>query len=158
MFIDKGRCIGCYACMVACKSEHGLGPHPTKPPVANPSGPSLIRVNRVGPKVQGDKVFQYFNPIACMHCLDAPCIPACPCSAIYKDVETGIILVDEAKCTGCEVCRTVCPFDAPQFFDGKLKLCDLCFHRQKEGKSQTACEAVCPAGAIYVKGGKKSPS
>lgn len=149
IFIDKDRCIGCYACQVACKSEHSLAPHPTKPPVCDPKGPELIRVHRVGPEIRNDEVYQYFLPFSCMHCLDAPCIRACPRSAIYRDVETGITLVDESKCIGCKFCLWVCPYGAPQFFDGKLKLCNLCIHRLEEGK-QTACEAVCPARAIYV--------
>lgn len=150
LFIDKNRCVGCYACVVACKSEHGLGPHPTSPPVSHPSGPDLIRVHRIGPEVCGDRILQCFVPTTCMHCHDAPCIKACPQDALYGDVEAGIVRVDEMMCIGCESCLSVCPFDAPQFFDGKLKLCDLCIHRQKEGRSGTACEAVCQAKAIFV--------
>ena len=150
IFIDTDRCIGCYACVVACKAEHGLGPHPTNPPVATPEGPELIRVYRIGPQMRGDEVYQYFLPIACMHCLDAPCIAACPRSAIYKDGETGATLVDESRCIGCKFCLWVCPYGAPQFYEGKMKLCDQCLDRLKEGKKYTACEAVCQARAIYV--------
>jgi Fe-S-cluster-containing dehydrogenase component len=100
--------------------------------------------------VRNDELYQYFIPIACMHCLDAPRISACPRAATYKDAETGITLVDETKCIGCKFCLKVCPFGAPQFSEGKMKICNLCIHRQKEGKKQTVCEAVCQARAIYV--------
>ncbi len=149
IFIDKARCVGCDACIVACKLEHGLPPEPVKPPTADPEGPELIRVHRVGPEVHGDEVHLYFQPISCMHCLDAPCIRACPRSAIYKDGETGITLVERDKCIGCKFCLWVCPYGAPQFSGGKLHLCDLCIHRLGE-KDQTACEAACPARAIHV--------
>ena len=148
IFIDKDRCIGCFACIIACKLEHRLPPDPIKPPLGNPKGPELIRVYQVGPQIRNDEVYQYFMPISCMHCLDAPCIKVCPRSAIYKDGETGITLVNPEKCIGCKFCLWVCPYGAPQFQDGKLKLCNLCIHRLREGK-QTACEAACQARAIY---------
>jgi Fe-S-cluster-containing dehydrogenase component len=147
IFIDKNKCVGCYSCVVACKLEHNLPPYPVDPPQGNPKGPELIRVYQVGPQIRGGEIYQYFQPISCMHCLDAPCIRACPCSAIYKDIETGITLVNEDECIGCKSCLGVCPFGAPQFYDGKLILCDLCIHRLGE---YTACEAACPARAIHV--------
>lgn len=149
IFIDKDKCIGCYACIVACKLEHNLAPYPTKPPLGAPKGPELIRVYQVGPKIRDGDVYQYFLPIPCMHCSDAPCIKACPRSALYKDTDTGITLVDQDKCIGCKFCLWVCPYGAPQFYDGKVNICDLCVHRLEEEK-QTACEATCQARAIYV--------
>jgi Fe-S-cluster-containing dehydrogenase component len=149
IFIDKDKCVGCYSCVVACKLEHNLPPHPAHPPLGNPRGPELIRVYQVGPQILDDQVYHYFQPISCMHCLDAPCIAACPQSAIYKDVETGITLVHEDQCMGCRSCLEVCPYGAPRYYDDKLKLCDLCIHRLAEGKT-TACEAACPARAIHV--------
>jgi Fe-S-cluster-containing dehydrogenase component len=98
-------------------------------------------------------VHQHFQPVLCMHCADAPCIPACPESAIYKDLETGITLVNEDKCKGCKSCLQACPYGAPQFYDDKLNLCDLCIHRlaeQRRGGRRTACEAACPAKLIHV--------
>ena len=149
IFIDKDKCIACYSCTVACKLEHNLPPHPAKPPLGNPKGPELIRVYQVGPEICDDKVYLYFQPISCMHCFEAPCIKACPRSAIYKDSETGVTFIDENKCIGCKFCLWVCPYGAPQFYDGKMNLCDLCAHRLGEGR-QTACEAACPARAIHV--------
>ena len=153
IFIDKDKCIGCYSCIVACKLEHNLPPFPTELPVGDPREPGLIRVYQIGPELHDDEVYQYFQPISCMHCLDAPCIKACPRSAIYKDTNTGITLVNKDKCIGCKFCLWVCPYGAPQFHDGKLNLCDLCIHRigekRQEGR-RTACEAACQARAIHV--------
>jgi Fe-S-cluster-containing dehydrogenase component len=120
IFIDSDKCVGCYSCIVACKLEHNLPPHPVHPPLSNPKGPELIRVYQVGPQIQDDEVHYYFQPILCKHCVDAPCIEACPTSAIYRDIETGIILVKEDECTGCGSCLDACPYEAPYFYDGKL--------------------------------------
>jgi Fe-S-cluster-containing dehydrogenase component len=149
LLVDGDRCVGCHACVVACKLEHDLPPHPASPPIGDPQGPELVRIHQVGPQIGDGEVRQYFEVIVCMHCLDAPCIEACPTQAIHEDAETGITMVDEAECTGCESCLEVCPYGAPQFYDGRLYLCDLCLHRLGEGTS-TACEAACPARAIRV--------
>ena len=153
VFIDGDRCVGCYSCIVACKLEHDLPPHPAYPPVGNPKGPALIRVEQLGPEIRDDEVHQYFQPVLCRHCADAPCIPACPESAIFKDIESGITLVKADECKACRACLQACPFGAPQFYDGKLGLCDLCIDRPAERKRKgryTACEAACPARVIHV--------
>lgn len=149
ILVDGDKCVGCYSCVVACKLEHNLPPYPVHPSLGDPQGPELIRIRQVGSQTRDDEVQQYFQATTCMHCLDAPCIRACPTSAIYKDLETGITLVSEDQCTGCESCLSVCPYGAPQFYAGKLYLCDLCIHRLGEGRP-TACEAACPAKAIHV--------
>ena len=153
VFVDRDRCIGCHSCIVACKLEHDLPPHPARPPIGNPKGPALIRVDHFGPEIRDDEVHQNFQPILCRHCADAPCIPACPEAAICKDIETGITLVNEDECKGCRSCLQACPYGAPQFYDDKLHLCDLCIHRlAEEGPDgrRTACEAACPARVIRV--------
>ncbi len=150
IFRNKDKCVGCYACVVACKLEHDLPPHPVCPPVAEPQGASLTSVYRYGPLVESDRVIQYFVPMSCMHCTDAPCIQSCPKSAIYKDAATGTTMVDQDKCIGCRFCLWVCPYGAPRYTEeGKAELCDLCARRFKEGKKKTACEAVCVASAIF---------
>lgn len=153
IYVDKERCVGCYSCVVACKLEHNLPPYPVKPPLISPEGPDLIRIDQIGPVIEDDKVYQCFQPITCMHCVNAPCVEACPNSVLYKDAKTGVTLVNRDGCIGCKFCLTVCPFGAPQFYDGKVMLCNLCSHRLGEGRErgrQTACEAACPARAIYV--------
>lgn len=151
--IEREKCVGCYSCIVACKLEHDLPPHPVRPPEGEPKGPALIRVVEVGPQIHDDEVHYYFQPILCLHCLEAPCIEACPTSAIYRDLATGIVLVKQDECSSCESCLDVCPYNAPHFYDGKLYLCDLCIHRSEERRLEgryTACEAACQARAIHV--------
>lgn len=153
MFVDNKKCIGCYSCVVACKLQNGLPPYPARPPEGNPTGPNLMRVHEVGPVFDGERVTYYFQPISCMHCLDAPCIKACPCNALYKDGETGVTLVDRDKCIGCKLCLSSCSFGAPQFHEDKAYLCNLCIHRvpiEGEAGKKAACEAICQARAIFV--------
>jgi len=74
-------CSGCHSCEVACKQEHGLG-----------VGPRVVRVLEKAPN---------FKPLFCHHCKEPDCALACPEDAITKDPETGIVLHDTEKCTGC---------------------------------------------------------
>lgn len=78
---NENNCSGCHACEVACKQEHGLG-----------VGPRVVRVIERVP---------YYKPLYCHHCEDALCATACPEDAITKDPETGVVLFDNEKCTGC---------------------------------------------------------
>lgn len=147
---DMDTCVNCKACIIACKVRHMSPPYPGSPAMVESKSRNLINVYQFGPEIHGDKVYQSFVSIACMHCEDAPCIRVCPVSAIYKDTQTSVTLVDRERCIGCKVCLWVCPYGAPSFDeDGKLVLCDLCLDRIKEGK-KTACEAACPADAIFA--------
>jgi Fe-S-cluster-containing dehydrogenase component len=135
LMILKKDCMGCHACEVACKQEHGLG-----------VGPRLVRVI--------EKLFE-FVPVFCHHCAKAPCKQACPVDAISRN-EQGIVLIDNELCIGCRECLEACPFGAMQFEDNRevAVKCDLCQLRLAENK-QPACISVCPTGCIYL-GGKKS--
>ena len=67
-----------------------------------------------------------------------------------KDAE---ILSKCTTCIACKFCLWVCPYGSPQFYHGKMYLCDLCIHRigeERQKGRQTACEAACPARAIHV--------
>jgi NADPH-dependent glutamate synthase beta subunit-like oxidoreductase len=81
LLFNEYLCSGCHTCEIACKQEHGLG-----------VGPRVIRVLEESP---------YFKPLFCHHCDDPPCAKACPEDAITKDLETGVVLLDPEKCTGC---------------------------------------------------------
>ena len=135
MVFRSKDCMGCHACEVACKQEHGLG-----------VGPRLVRVLEKSPD---------YIPIYCHHCAKAPCKEACPVEAISRN-EQGIVLIDNDLCIGCRECLEACPFGAMQF-DEQNEIavkCDLCIDRLAE-KKQPACISVCPTECIYL-GGKKS--
>ncbi|MDP1717674.1 MAG: molybdopterin-dependent oxidoreductase, partial [Burkholderiales bacterium] len=76
--------------------------------------------------------------------------------AIHKDPVTGIVRVDESRCTGCGECVIACPYSA-MGYDAKghhAVKCDLCVERRAEGEATTACASVCPTQAIRF--GKRS--
>ncbi len=126
MFYRKD-CMGCHACEVACKQEHGLG-----------VGPRLVRVIENTPD---------FYPVYC-HCAHAPCGEACPVDAISRN-ERGVVLIDKALCIGCKECLEACPFGAMQY-DGEEEVamkCDLCLHKINADEAP-ACGSVCPTGCI----------
>jgi Fe-S-cluster-containing hydrogenase component 2 len=78
-----------------------------------------IKINEEWPE---DKI------IICRQCIDAPCINACPNNALYRDPSSGVIFIDEAKCSGCGACIKVCEFEAI-FIHPKRKVavkCDTC--------------------------------
>ena len=134
MVFRKKNCMGCHACEVACKQEHGLG-----------VGPRLVQVLEKSPD---------YIPIYCHHCAKAPCKEACPVEAISRN-EQGIVLIDNDLCIGCRECQEACPFGAMQFEDSQeiAVKCDLCVHRLEDNR-RPACMTVCPTGCIYLSGKK----
>lgn len=128
LLIHKSDCMGCHACEVACKQEHGLE-----------VGPQFIKVLEKSPR---------FMPIYCHHCVKAPCKEACPTEAIYTN-SRGIVLIDNDLCIGCKECLDACVFGAMQFDDDKgvAVKCNLCCDRL-ESNQEPACSSVCSTRCI----------
>ena len=134
--LDQSRCIGCHACTVACKVEHGveLGVFRT-----------WVKYVERGefPNTRRD-----FAVLRCNHCTDAPCVEICPVKALYKR-EDGIVDFDPTRCIGCKACLNACPYDA-LYIDpasNTAAKCNFCAHRVDNGL-KPSCEVVCPTGAI----------
>ena len=102
LFFDQTRCDGCYACAVACKDWHDIAPGPA----------NWIRISTIE-KGKYPNPFLAFNPEVCHHCLNAPCVEACPSQAICKRGEDGIVVVDREKCVGKEECGHPCSHECP---------------------------------------------
>jgi Fe-S-cluster-containing dehydrogenase component/DMSO reductase anchor subunit len=130
-------CVGCHACVIACANENGLEP-----------GRFWRQIVTHNPSRQPDLPVYHLS-LACNHCLDAPCVDGCPAVAIERHPKTGAVLIDDAKCIGCQSCSWVCPYDAPRFnaTEGIMTKCTLCNHRLLEGL-QPACTSQCPTGAL----------
>jgi Fe-S-cluster-containing dehydrogenase component len=160
LLFDGTLCIGCRACIPACKAANNMPPDHTG--VADPfyeapldiSGKTLnvIKAFRAGNGMTKDQsVDGYaFTKVSCMHCADPSCVSACPVSAMTKDPENGIVKYSVDACIGCRYCVAACPFGVPRFTfdtpDPKISKCQLCAHRLEQG-GYAACAEVCPTGA-----------
>ena len=160
LVIDLDTCVGCQACVTACKgwNDQGYGASLSDQDAygANPSGTFLNRVHSYAVQPV-DETAQIINfPRSCLHCEDAPCVTVCPTGASYKRAEDGIVLVNEDACMGCGLCAWACPYGAREMDAeaGVMKKCTLCVDRiynenLDEADRQPACVRGCPTGARH---------
>ena len=112
--LDLGRCIGCEACVVACKTGNEL-----------PEGLAYIeileRIRGTFPELSGG-----FDNLRCLHCSDAACVAVCPTGALFKEDGMTRLDRDASKCDGCADatkaggvpwCVTTCPSRALEYGD-----------------------------------------
>jgi Fe-S-cluster-containing dehydrogenase component/formate-dependent nitrite reductase membrane component NrfD len=136
--IDQTRCIGCHACTTACKSENLVPLSVTR---------TYVKHVDVGIFPQARRAHQVTR---CNQCAHAPCVTACPTSAMFKRAD-GIVDFDKSICIGCKACIAACPYDAifinPE--DHSAEKCNFCAHRLDVGL-EPACVVVCPTQAILV--------
>ena len=136
--IDHSRCIGCHACTTACKSENEVPLGVTRTYVKYVDAGHFPRTQRA------------FQVTRCNQCEEAPCVTACPTSAMFRRPD-GIVDFDKEACIGCKACIAACPYDAifinPE--DHSAEKCNFCAHRLDMGL-EPACVVVCPTEAILV--------
>ena len=130
-------CVGCRICMIVCPTVHEK--------VINPSLARIRVITRELEWIEGssDKIFERF---ICRQCPGtSPCMQACPVEAIYREEETGPVLVDDQKCTRCLQCVNACPYDAIWYNKraGKIIKCDLCGGKPK-------CVEKCPIKCLKI--------
>jgi molybdopterin-containing oxidoreductase family iron-sulfur binding subunit len=178
MVIDTRRCVGCDACVAACKQENK-----TPPGVSY----TIVLENGFGERPDDRPLFMT-KP--CFHCEHPPCVPVCPVSATFKRKQDGIVVVDYDRCIGCRYCIVACPYQA-RFFDfgenypaaqedtpwarvpspeygqfrgrekgkspeGNVRKCTFCLHLQDENGAYDkaagrwpACAKTCTGKAIH---------
>jgi tetrathionate reductase subunit B len=135
MVIDQSRCVGCMACVVACKRENDVPPENFRTRVVE-------TVDGVFPELRSE-----MRSELCNHCDHAPCATVCPTGASHKEKD-GTVQIDRKKCVGCKACVAACPYDARYINEehGYADKCSFCQHRLREGK-QPACVATCIGGS-----------
>jgi Fe-S-cluster-containing dehydrogenase component len=131
--LDIGRCIGCGACVEACRTINNFKfPKPQKPfPVMSPQ--DRVKVEDWSEKQNVDSRLTPYNwlflqtvdvsykgqdyllniPRRCMHCQNPPCANLCPFGAARK-LDNGITVIHPEICFGGAKCRDVCPWKIPQ--------------------------------------------
>jgi len=161
LLYDSTLCIGCKACVAACKESNGLPPEYSTteqywdtPLDLSGKTKNVIKMYKSGSGENKDKEENgyAFMKMSCNHCNDPSCVSACPVSAMTKDPKTGVVGYDEKACIGCRYCVAACPFGVPRFqYDTpfpKIVKCELCRHLKPGDKFEySACAQSCPTGA-----------
>ncbi len=156
---DSTLCVGCNACMSACKEANDMPPDPTGGSITLDNADDLSEntLNVIKMFVDGNgetkdsAVDGYaFIKRQCLHCVDPGCASACPVSALYKDEHTGIVKYNKNACIGCRYCQVACPYLIPKFewndWYPQIVKCQLCDHLIEKG-GVSACCSACPTGA-----------
>lgn len=137
MLINTKKCIGCYACRVACQRQNDLLPDE-----------DFIRFEErewgTYPTVGVEHV-----PLQCMHCEDAPCASVCPTGAAHIGAD-GIVAVDQGRCIGCLYCMAACPYQVRvrNSQTGAVDKCRFCVVSEYEtGTKMCNCVSACLTGA-----------
>jgi Fe-S-cluster-containing dehydrogenase component len=150
LLYDTTKCIGCKACMVACREANGLEPDTSWSGGLYQAPLDLNAKTKTVIKLYDDGVKSSFMKAQCMHCVDPACASACMLGA-YKKREHGIVTYDVNYCIGCRYCEVACPYGVPKFEWSKaaprMVKCELCNHRLAQGK-EPACSEVCPRKAV----------
>ena len=141
---DLNRCVGCLACMVACKAVNNV-----------PIGNFWNKVLRIGPNVKADAqdighdVEMYYLPVGCQHCKEPECVHVCPTEASHI-AEDGTVQIDKSKCIGCQFCAMACPYGVRYLNEEErvVEKCTLCEQITAQG-GLPQCVIQCGGRARY---------
>ena len=141
--IDIRKCVGCEACVEACRDTNSKKfPQPKTPfPKMYParSKPedwlshqdatdrltpyNWVMIQSVEVTYKG-QTHDISLPRRCMHCSNPPCVKLCPWGAA-RQLKNGIARIDADICLGGSKCKKVCPWQIPQRQSGVGLYLDL---------------------------------
>lgn len=138
MVIDLKKCIGCNACMVACKQENNVPIGFNRTWVKDVERGSYPLANRG------------FIPILCNHCENPICNRNCPVNATYQRPD-GLVLIDYDRCVGCKYCMVSCPYNIrfPNPYRRTADKCTFCAHRVDRGQKPACVESCVGKARIF---------
>lgn len=139
MVHDESLCIGCTACMDACREVNKV-----------PEGVSRLTIIRSEPQGEFPDVKYRFFRKSCQHCDHAPCVDVCPTGASFRDAASGIVDVNPDLCVGCQYCIAACPYRV-RFIHPVTKTadkCDFCRKTNLQAGKLPACVEACPTKAL----------
>lgn len=114
LVVHAERCTGCHACEMICSLVH--------------EGECNLILSRIGIMKTNAGGTNENVPVVCRQCHDPVCADVCVMGAIYRDEETGAVVVKENLCVGCKTCVTACPLGGVlyHYVKGCAMKCDLC--------------------------------
>lgn len=127
--IEADKCNVCNDCVKACAAQKD-----------NTS--SLLDARISVSKINGG----YKKGFAlCKQCGFPQCAMVCPSGALKKDEDTGVVLLDESECMGCQLCTMACAYGGVRYHPTKHTVikCDLC-------GGDPACVKACKYGALKL--------
>lgn len=138
---NEMRCIGCKACIKACKETNNV-----------PGGVTRLDILQTVdiPAVEKTRAIKQFFRQSCQHCENPPCVAVCPTGASFKDALTGIVDVNDKRCVGCRYCIAACPYHV-RFINPVTKTadkCNFCRETNLAAGKQPACVEICPTKAL----------
>ncbi len=128
--INQKICTACRLCEMVCSLHHEQECSTVK---------SRIKILR-------DEEIGNHLVLVCSQCAETYCVESCPTQALRKDEETGVVLVDDELCNGCEICLDACPLDALSSDRERNTVfkCDLC-------GGDPECVKICPREVLILK-------
>ncbi len=130
--LDISQCIGCGACVDACRETNGYKyPEPEKP--FPKMYPSRVKAADWSDKREVDDRLTPYNwlyiqtseveykgevhelniPRRCLHCQNPPCANLCPWGAAARRSD-GVVRINDKICLGGSKCKSVCPWNIPE--------------------------------------------
>ena len=154
MLYDTTLCIGCKACVRACKEANDMPADTTTPGMENYDAPTDLNEytkNIIKLYSEGDR--RSYVKRQCMQCVDPACVGACMIGSFRKE-KYGVITWDKERCIGCRYCQMACPFNVPKFEWSSLNpyivKCEYCRQRTGDKQWEPACCEVCPREAVIA--------